>query len=153
MTVPEALALIGYPHEVPSTLRPVQLHCPFHKGGMETTRSARYYPDTDSLHCFTCKRSWTAVQIVAAHYGVSAKEAARHMGGKPEGQARRKRVEDDVAEVVEAIARRPMAERVALLRAFDPVVQIAAHGEGEGAVRRACRSFAQANLVPTIVRA
>lgn len=33
-----------------------QLSCPFH--GKDNKPSARYYPDTDSMYCWTCQKSW-----------------------------------------------------------------------------------------------
>lgn len=33
-----------------------QLSCPFH--GKDNKPSARYYPDTDTMYCWTCQESW-----------------------------------------------------------------------------------------------
>lgn len=33
-----------------------QLSCPFH--GKDNKPSARYYPDTDTMYCWTCQQSW-----------------------------------------------------------------------------------------------
>ena len=41
---------------------PEQIHCPFHYP--DTNRSCRVYPDTDSLYCFVCDKTWDVVEFV-----------------------------------------------------------------------------------------
>ena len=50
-----------------------QIHCPFH--GADRSPSARHYPDTNSIHCFTCKKSWDPVRFVMEKKGLRFKEA------------------------------------------------------------------------------
>ena len=54
--------------------RPVQIHCPMHT---DRNKSARVYPDTNTLHCFTESKSWDVVAAVAELEGVSMFEAAK----------------------------------------------------------------------------
>ena len=61
--------------EIPDYGRPTQFRCPFHKLGHELTPSARFYPATDSFHCFTCNRSWTPLQFQAEIAGTTLKDA------------------------------------------------------------------------------
>ena len=51
---------------------PSKIHCPFHS---DRRRSARVYPATNSLHCFTESRSWDVVAVVADQNGVGMLEA------------------------------------------------------------------------------
>jgi hypothetical protein len=39
-----------------------QISCPFH--GPDSKPSARYYPDSNSMYCFTCKESWDTVSFI-----------------------------------------------------------------------------------------
>jgi len=43
--------------------KPCQISCPFH--GQDTHPSARVYPDTNSLRCFYCSKSWNPVTFWA----------------------------------------------------------------------------------------
>ena len=43
--------------------KPCQISCPFH--GNDTHPSARVYPDTNSLRCFFCSKSWRPVTFWA----------------------------------------------------------------------------------------
>lgn len=61
---------------IPEYGRASQFICPFHKFGQEHRPSARFYPDTDSMHCFTCNRSWTPLQFHAEASDATIKEAA-----------------------------------------------------------------------------
>ena len=55
-----------------------QIHCPFH--GADRSPSARHYPDTNSVHCFTCKKSWDPVRFIMEKKGLRFKEALDHLG-------------------------------------------------------------------------
>lgn len=55
-----------------------QIHCPFH--GADRSPSARHYPDTNSIHCFTCKKSWDPVRFVMEKRGLRFKEALDLLG-------------------------------------------------------------------------
>lgn len=39
-----------------------QISCPFH--GSDSKPSARYYPESNSMYCFTCKKSWDVISYV-----------------------------------------------------------------------------------------
>jgi hypothetical protein len=41
---------------------PEQLHCPFHYP--DTNKSARFYPDNDSIYCFVCDHTWDVIDFV-----------------------------------------------------------------------------------------
>lgn len=41
---------------------PEQLHCPFHHP--DTNRSARFYPDDDSVYCFVCDKTWNVINFI-----------------------------------------------------------------------------------------
>ena len=60
--------LSGYPHQD----TPLKIHCPFHD---DSRRSARLYPATNSLFCFTESKTWDAVAFVADREGVTMAEA------------------------------------------------------------------------------
>ena len=62
--------LAGYPLQA----SPLKIHCPFHS---DRRRSARLYPATNSMFCFTESRSWDAVAFVADREGVGMVEAAQ----------------------------------------------------------------------------
>jgi hypothetical protein len=47
--------------------KPCQISCPFH--GNDTHPSARVYPDTNSLRCFYCSKSWRPVTFWAERNG------------------------------------------------------------------------------------
>lgn len=53
--------------------RPRQIHCPMHA---DTTPSARYYPDTNSLYCWTCQKSAGPTGLVVALEGCNWHAAA-----------------------------------------------------------------------------
>ena len=58
-----------------------KLHCPFgpvahSDGGVE--RSLRTY-DTNTAHCFSCKRTWTPVSMMSEWWDCSREEAAEKM--------------------------------------------------------------------------
>ena len=41
---------------------PEQIHCPFH--GADINKSARVYPETDTVYCFTCDKKWNVINFV-----------------------------------------------------------------------------------------
>lgn len=41
---------------------PEQIHCPFH--GTDVNKSARVYPETNSVYCFTCDKSWDVIHFI-----------------------------------------------------------------------------------------
>jgi DNA primase len=61
-------------------LRPEQMSCPFH--GADTSMSARYYPETNSMYCFACKKSWDPIGFWMQYAEVRFMEAARHLASK-----------------------------------------------------------------------
>lgn len=53
--------------------RPRQIHCPMHA---DSTPSARYYPATNSLYCWTCQKSAGPTGLVVALEGCNWHAAA-----------------------------------------------------------------------------
>lgn len=62
------------------TIKPQQISCPFH--GVDTSRSARFYPDTNSMYCFACKKSWDPISFWMKHQGIGFMEAARQLSSQ-----------------------------------------------------------------------
>lgn len=50
-----------------------QISCPFH--GKDATPSARHYPATNSMYCFTCKKAWDPISFLMEKRGSRFKEA------------------------------------------------------------------------------
>jgi CHC2 zinc finger len=69
-----ALSEIGKPIE--RYEYPHQIMCPFHDdarpGG---SPSARVYPDTDSIYCWVCDKSWNPISVVAESRGITYRQA------------------------------------------------------------------------------
>jgi DNA primase len=59
---------------------PEQIHCPFH--GADINRSARVYPETDSVYCFTCDKSWDVINFVKDQEELSVAETIRFICSK-----------------------------------------------------------------------
>jgi hypothetical protein len=54
---------------------PEQLHCPFHYP--DTNKSARFYPDNDSIYCFVCDHTWDVLDFVQTKEELSFVEAVK----------------------------------------------------------------------------
>lgn len=65
-----------------------QIRCPFHKGGEERSPSARAYNETQSVYCWVCAKSWTAIDIWAAARGMTFAEASRALGLTPQASVK-----------------------------------------------------------------
>ena len=50
-----------------------QISCPFH--GSDSKPSARFYPESNSMYCFTCKKSWDVVSYVMEEKASSFRSA------------------------------------------------------------------------------
>lgn len=55
-----------------------QISCPFH--GSDRRPSARHYPDTNSIYCFTCKKAWDPFRFMMEKKGMRFMEAIDYMG-------------------------------------------------------------------------
>lgn len=113
-----------------------QIRCPFHKGGQELGPSARVYPDTQSMYCFTEHKSWNPVAVLAAHYEISYAEALRRIGEKhgaftSSGRVRPAQV---IAECLLAIRTLPLKDRINALLEFDSILASAAKGDPDNTV-------------------
>jgi DNA primase len=69
-----------------------QVRCPFH--GPDNKKSSRFYKSTDSIYCWTCKKSWNLFSYLTQRDGVSFREVL-------EGLVKKYRV--DVSSVPDAI--------------------------------------------------
>lgn len=65
---------------LPQTIKPQQLSCPFH--GADVSMSARYYPETNSMYCFACKKSWDPISFWMQYSETKFMEAARQLSVK-----------------------------------------------------------------------
>jgi hypothetical protein len=74
----DMLADIGV--RLPQTIKPQQLSCPFH--GADVSMSARYYPDTNSMYCFACKKSWDPISFWMQYSETKFMEASRQVAAK-----------------------------------------------------------------------
>jgi len=54
---------------------PEQIHCPFH--GTDVNKSARVYPEDNSVYCFTCDKSWNVITFVQDKEELTFPEALR----------------------------------------------------------------------------
>lgn len=70
----EVLYRYGY-NLIPNADREQQFSCDLHGDGSDSKPSARYYPDSDSWHCFACSKSRDAISTVMAKEGLSFSEA------------------------------------------------------------------------------
>ena len=57
-----------------------QISCPFH--GKDRHPSARHYPETNSIYCFTCKKSWDPFHFLMEKKGLRFMEAIDYIGKK-----------------------------------------------------------------------
>ena len=124
--------------DAPDKTTSFQIRCPFHKGGAELAPSARVYPDTNSIHCFTCHRSWSPVTLLAEHLDVSYREAltiVRAKYGDPGVTLLlHQRVQEIITEHLRLIAHQPLKARPNTLMSFDNVLLAAAIGQSEADV-------------------
>lgn len=56
---------------------PEQISCPFHRP--DINKSARIYPDTNTMYCFTCRKTWDVVEFVKDKEECSIKEACEQL--------------------------------------------------------------------------
>lgn len=80
----EAVKMSDLLEEFGTTLRtPMveeQISCPFH--GRDSKPSCRHYPDTNTIYCFTCKKSWDPIRFIMGKRGMRFKEALDYFGKK-----------------------------------------------------------------------
>jgi DNA primase len=55
--------------------QPEQIHCPFH--GDDVNKSARVYPEDDSIYCFTCDKRWNVIDFVQEKEELTLPETLR----------------------------------------------------------------------------
>ena len=59
---------------------PEQIHCPFH--GADINRSARFYPENDSVYCWVCDHTWDVIDFVKDKEELAFVETVRLMKAK-----------------------------------------------------------------------
>jgi len=79
MKIQEALRKIGVARVLDGTTA-FSVSCPFHAGGTERDPSCRVYPDTDSIYCFTCAKSWDTIGVLMEGIKIGFPEAAKMAG-------------------------------------------------------------------------
>ncbi len=62
--------------EVSSQTEPRQIHCPIHT---DARKSARVFPDSNSVYCWTCARAYDPVAIVSEQEGIGVTAACRYI--------------------------------------------------------------------------
>jgi DNA primase len=67
--------LIAYHIQFTGGGEPEQIHCPFH--GADINKSARVYPETDTVYCFTCDKKWNVISFVQEQEELTFVEALR----------------------------------------------------------------------------
>ena len=82
--VNNAVSMVDLLGEFGTTLRTPtheeQISCPFH--GKDSKPSARHYPDTNSVYCFTCKKSWDPIRFMMDKRAMRFKEVLDLFGRK-----------------------------------------------------------------------
>ena len=119
---------------------PQQIRCPFHKGGNESSPSARVYED--SVYCFTCQESWNGYALIARSEGIDYATAYRRMKAKyGEELPRRKQVplSKQIVETIDAV--RVRGSRDELREIMCDVVARYASGESNSKVLDSLRVF------------
>lgn len=59
-----------------------QISCPVHKDGQETSPSAKVYYQNNSVYCFTCHRTYRAVNLVIERLNLSLPQAVDYIQSK-----------------------------------------------------------------------
>lgn len=72
----ELVSVYEFIEEVPSRGRPEQIHCPVHE---DRRKSARVYPESNSVFCWTCGRPYDPVSILVETEGMSYAAACRYI--------------------------------------------------------------------------
>lgn len=62
--------------DIPTATKPTQILCPVHD---DTRKSARVYPDSNSVYCWTCGRSYDPVAILVETEGLSTLAAIEYI--------------------------------------------------------------------------
>lgn len=75
--VPLSLLLDRTGHGLSQYIKPEQMSCPFH--GADLSKSARYYPETGTMYCWTCKKVWSSISYWMEYQEVRYMTAARQL--------------------------------------------------------------------------
>jgi hypothetical protein len=78
--VPLSAVLYDYGVQFLDSGEPEQIHCPFHHP--DTNRSARFYPENQSIYCFVCDRTWDVIAFVQGKEQLTFAEACRYIKSK-----------------------------------------------------------------------
>lgn len=99
----EALQFCGY--QIERRDAPFQVRCLVHKGGREEAPSARCYPDTDSIYCFACGKTYTPVSLLQAVLGMTRRAAEETLGivSQPQSESPIRELERVLAISLDAI--------------------------------------------------
>jgi hypothetical protein len=69
--------LLDHGTEISQNQYEEQISCPFH--GKDVKKSARHYPQTNTMYCFTCKKAWDPLSFWMESQSVRFMEAARQL--------------------------------------------------------------------------
>jgi len=72
----EMVSIYDLIEDVSSQSEPKQIHCPIHE---DTRKSARVFPDSNSVYCWTCSRAYDPVAIISEEEGISLQAACRYI--------------------------------------------------------------------------
>ena len=142
ISIIQALRSIGV--SVEDNVNPFQIHCPFH--GSDQTPSARVYPADNSLYCFTCKRSYNPIAVIAASNGIEYREAARlvaetYGSGKLDASRPTDRLNDVLARMVNGVSILPIDQRHKVMPVALEILARAARGDQPEPIMNDARDF------------
>ncbi len=72
----EMVSIYDLIEDVSSQAEPKQIHCPIHD---DSRKSARVFPDSNSVYCWTCSRAYDPVAIISEEEGISLTAACRYI--------------------------------------------------------------------------
>lgn len=88
----EMVSIYDLIEDVSSQSEPRQIHCPVHN---DTRKSARVFPDSNSVYCWTCARAYDPVALVSEQESIGLTAACRFI--EDNAGVRWQRIEERVA--------------------------------------------------------
>jgi len=131
-----------------------QINCPFH--GSDKNPSARVYPETNSMYCFTCKCTYDPVGVYAAHFEITRGEAfsvlAKRYGIKSSSKHpnNKKSLDAVMADMLRSIKYVRRLDRVRALYLASSILTKVAKGESDIEMRDLVKDW-QVKYFPRLV--